>query len=69
MIKALVVDDDVDLLDMVTFMLQANEIHVIPLVDGRQFFETVQSAAPDIILLDVFFGKLRWSRIVQRTEK
>ena len=56
MIKTLVVDDDADLLDMVTFMLQANEIEVVPLLDCRQFFETVQSAAPDIIVLDVYLG-------------
>lgn len=56
MIRALVVDDDADLLDMMTFMLQANEIEVMPLLDGNLFFDTIRSTLPNIILLDICLG-------------
>jgi len=56
MIKALVVDDDADLLDMISLMLQTNEIQVTALLDGMKFFDTLKSAIPDIIIMDIFLG-------------
>lgn len=56
MIKALVVDDDEDLLDMVTLMLQASDMEVVTLSGGSRFFETMKTEQPDIVILDIFLG-------------
>ena len=56
MIRVLVVDDDADLLDMVTLMLQSYEMEVTPLLDGIRFFDTIKSAVPDIIIMDIILG-------------
>lgn len=56
MIKALVVDDDEDLLDMVTMMLKANGMEVFTLSGGSQFFEALETIKPHIVVMDIFLG-------------
>lgn len=56
MIKVLVVDDDKDLLEMVTLMLTVNNIQVTALSVGNMFFNTFEESVPDLVLMDIFLG-------------
>ncbi len=56
MINVLVVDDDNDLLEMVTFALNANEMTVSSLSEGQHVLETVLARPPDVLLMDIFLG-------------
>lgn len=56
MIRALVVDDDEDLLEMVTLMLSSSGMQVIQLSSGRKLLATVEAESPDIVLMDIFLG-------------
>jgi CheY-like chemotaxis protein len=56
MLKIIVIDDDPDLLEMVTVALTSNGLHVIPLSSGAKVIETIQFSMPDVVLMDIFLG-------------
>lgn len=54
--KVLVVDDDTDLLDMVSLVLNTYNMHVDPLDQCLQFQSKISENKPDIVLMDVYLG-------------
>jgi DNA-binding response OmpR family regulator len=56
MVKVLIVDDDEDLLEMVTLMLTASRMQVKSLNAGALLLETLGRETPDILLMDIFLG-------------
>lgn len=56
MIKVLLVDDDVDLLEMVCLMLRVNDLDADCISRGNEVFPCLQSGDPDIVVMDVFLG-------------
>lgn len=56
MVKVLVVDDDEDLLEMVTLMLRTSHMSVTSLNAGALLFQTIDADEPDILLMDIFLG-------------
>ena len=51
--KVFVVDDDQDLVDVVTSVLESSGYEVAGASSGREAIETVGNVSPDIIVLDV----------------
>ena len=51
--KILVVDDDLDILEVLRFLLRKNGYEVIALSEAQKVIETVKEAQPDIVLLDI----------------
>ena len=56
MAKVLVVDDDTDLLDMVSMVLNTYNMHVDPLDQCLQFRDKISENKPDIVLMDIYLG-------------
>jgi len=56
MAKILVVDDDADLLEMVTLVLRTYGMEVASLNNGAHFFDTLSRFTPDIIVMDIYLG-------------
>ena len=54
MLKVLVVDDDEDLLEMVTLVLRIHGIDVFSINDHQDFFPALASFFPDIVVLDIY---------------
>jgi len=54
MLKVLVVDDDIDLLDMVTLVLQTQGMNVFSLNDHEDFFTVLSNFQPDLVVLDIY---------------
>ena len=52
----LVVDDDADLLELVTLVLKRSQYQVTALQDGTKVIPTIEDVAPDIILMDIYLG-------------
>src|SRR5690349_16581220 len=51
--KILVVDDDLDILEVLKFLLKKNGYEVILLSEAQQVIVTVKEAKPDVVLLDI----------------
>ena len=56
MINVLVVDDDDDLAEMVTMVLNKAGMCVRSIGKGELFFDTVDHFKPDVILMDIYLG-------------
>ena len=51
--KILVVDDDRDILEVVSMLLRRNDYNVLTLSRGTHITDSIQNFSPDLILLDV----------------
>lgn len=56
MMQVLVVDDDTDLLEMVSMVLSSNNMKVDCINKGSLLFESVSSGKPDVVLMDIYLG-------------
>jgi DNA-binding response OmpR family regulator len=54
--KILIVDDDRDLLEMVTIALSNFEMKVECLADGNRLIECITAFEPNLILLDIYLN-------------
>ncbi len=57
MTKVLVVDDDKDLLEMVSLVLASYDMDVTPLEKCLEFPSYMESSRPDIVLMDIYLGE------------
>src|SRR5436853_7455880 len=64
--KVLVVDDDVDLLDLMTYALRREGYNVLAAVDGQQALQRWESENPDIVLLDGNLPKIDGFEVFRR---
>lgn len=58
MIRILVVDDDVDILETIELILEIGGYEVEPLLNAENLFERINSFKPNLIILDIALGKL-----------
>jgi DNA-binding response OmpR family regulator len=65
----LVVDDDAQLLKVVTHNLEAEGYHVLAVRDGAQALETIERDAPDLVLLDVMLPRMGGFEVCQRVRE
>lgn len=56
--KVLVIDDDHDILEIISMVLDSSGYDVLTADNGRNVNELVESFSPDIILLDVMIGEM-----------
>jgi DNA-binding response OmpR family regulator len=69
MTKVLVVDDDTDLLDMVSLVLTRYNMKVNPLDKCLEFLDTLTSDIPDIVLMDIYLGECDGRELCQNLKK
>lgn len=50
--RMLLIDDDPDVHDLITYMLNSPDIEILSALDGRQAIEVARREPPDLILLD-----------------
>ncbi len=56
--KILVLDDDPDILEIISYILVGQGYQVATLADGEDIFATIQCFHPDLVLMDVMLGKM-----------
>lgn len=54
--KVLVLDDDPDILDIISYILSEKDYTVQTLARGTEVFETIKNFNPDLVLMDVMLG-------------
>jgi CheY-like chemotaxis protein len=68
-IKILLVDDQSDFLDPISYWLQAKGYQVVLANSGQQAIELIKSATPDIIFLDVKMPEMDGIQTLERIRK
>jgi DNA-binding response OmpR family regulator len=53
MLKIMIVEDDLDLLHGLRFLLQAYHCKICPLTDADEILKTIGLLQPDLVLLDI----------------
>ena len=56
--KILIVDDEPDLVEMLTLRLEANDYQVISASDGQEGLDKARTEKPDLIILDLMLPKI-----------
>ena len=56
MIKVVVIDDDLDLLEMVCMMLNNPKMSPVCIDDGDNLVPTLSTVQPDVLVMDIFLG-------------
>ncbi len=56
--KLLIVDDEKDLVETLTFRLEANGYEVIKAYDGQEGLDKAKKEKPDLIILDLMLPKM-----------
>ena len=56
--KLLIVDDEKDLVETLTFRLEANDYEVIKAFDGQDRLDKAKKEKPDLIILDLMLPKM-----------
>ena len=64
--KVLIVDDDTDLLDVMTYALRREGYDVLGAADGLQALDRLRSDLPDIVVLDVRLPQLNGFEVCRR---
>jgi len=64
--KILVVDDDLDLADVISFTLRRAGFEILLAYDGRAALDRWQSESPDLIILDINLPKLDGTKVCQQ---
>src|SRR5438270_5855147 len=65
----LVVDDDVQLLKIVTHNLEAEGYQVLVVRDGVQALQAIEREAPDLVLLDIMLPRMDGFQVLQRVRQ
>ena len=64
--KVLIVDDDTDLLDVMTYALRREGYDVVAAAHGHQAMERIRADLPDIVVLDVGLPELNGFEVCRR---
>ena len=64
--KALVVEDDLDALDLTTYVLRREGYTVVGAADGKQALQRWEKESPDLVILDVKLPKVNGFEILRR---
>jgi len=64
--KILVVDDEPDLLDVVTVRLRHSGYEIMGAIDAEEALELLQKNIPDLILLDLLLPKMQGDELCRK---
>jgi DNA-binding response OmpR family regulator len=56
--KILILDDDKDILEILTLILTESGYKILSLSNGKKIFDEIKNFEPDLILMDVMLGDM-----------
>ncbi len=66
--KILILDDDTDLLTILTMLLEDSGYEILALKSGEEIFESIRIFHPDLVLMDVMLANMD-GRVICRSIK
>ena len=66
--KILIVDDEPDILKVVTFRVKKMEYEVVTATNGQEALDLIQKEEPDLILLDIELPVMNGYEVCQRVK-
>ena len=67
--KVLIVDDDRDIVTIVTTMLEGRELDISAAYNGADALQAVSSSMPDVILLDIMMPEMNGIEVLKKIKK
>jgi DNA-binding response OmpR family regulator len=67
--KILIVDDDVDIVRIVTAMLEGQGWHVLNAFSGAEALQTVRAERPDLALLDIMMPQMNGIEVLREARR
>lgn len=64
--RILIVEDEKELVELITFRLEGEGFHVLTAFDGVEALATVEKERPDLILLDILMPKMNGYEVCRR---
>ena len=61
--KILIVDDEADIIEILQFVLEANDYECVTAMDGEEGLKLAREINPDLIILDVMMPKINGYKI------
>ena len=62
-VKVLIIDDEPELVEMVSLRLEANDYQVISASDGQEGLDRARTEKPDLIILDLMLPKIEGYKV------
>jgi DNA-binding response OmpR family regulator len=64
--KVLIVDDEVDVVEVVTVLLEHEGYQIMKAYDGKEALEKVEEETPDLIILDIMMPEIDGVEVCRR---
>ena len=64
--KVLIVDDEVDVVEVVTVLLEHEGYQIMKAYDGKEALEIVEKETPDLIILDIMMPEIDGVEVCRR---
>ena len=66
--KILIVDDEPDIIEFLTYNLEREGYDIVSAPDGRQGLEAAQREKPDLIILDIMMPEMDGFEVIRRVK-
>lgn len=67
--KILIVDDEIDVVEVVTVLLEHEGYEILKAYDGQEALDVIENVTPDLIILDIMIPKIDGVEVCKRMRK
>jgi len=67
--KILIVDDEIDVVEVVTVLLEHEGYEILKAYDGQEALDVIENVTPDLIILDIMMPKIDGVEVCKRMRK
>jgi DNA-binding response OmpR family regulator len=64
--KILIVDDEIDVVEVVTVLLEHEGYDILKAYDGQEALDTIEKVIPDLVILDIMMPKIDGVEVCRR---
>ncbi len=64
--KILIVDDEIDVVEVVTVLLEHEGYEILKAYDGQEALDVIEEVVPDLVILDIMMPKIDGVEVCRR---